>query len=276
MLDASFWNSLGLFATVFAAVAAAVPFGVAIRGWWSRTGGSRRELKRRLAKMAVGVTDEHLRSLFGVPIMQRTSYTVEFAINYVFRTNHAWIVAQVESGAVLSWSITVTDPKFKVNLRDLTFRLVGGTLGHSTFAEVVEKPNGMYEEQGAATYAYAESAYFGRPSLYQTFVFMHNQEGVGSYKSSGQSVVASGPFTENKFPTGDLEKLEDVRKATTVNTFYACGQDSHALPGGAAMWPVVHRDGVAPLRGASLERKKWLKKRTKERRKLARRSVRRL
>ncbi|MFC9354092.1 ETEC_3214 domain-containing protein [Arthrobacter sp. NPDC057013] len=271
MLDASFWNAVGLWATVFAGVAAAVPFAAAVRAWWARSGGSRRELKRRLAKMAIGVTDDHLRSLFGVPIMQSRSYTIENGVHYMFMTNHAWIVALVDNGAVLSWSITVTDRKFKMKLRDLTFGLVDGTLGHSTFADAVERPNGVYEEQGAATYAYAESAYFGRPSLYQTFVFMHNQEGIGDYKPSGQSVVASGPFARHALPTGDAEKLSEVRKATTINTFYGYGAGVPDLEGGAAAWPVVNRDFVAPLRGASAERKKWLKKRTKQRRKLAQR-----
>lgn len=268
MSDPSFWNSLGLFATIFVAVATVVPFSVTVRNWWNRTGGSRRELKRRLAKMALGVTENHLRSLFGVPIMQGTAFMPQSAINYVFKTNHAWIVAQVESGAVISWSITVTDLKFKVDLRTLTFGLVGGILGHSKFAEVIEQPNGMYEERGAATYAYAESTYFGRPSLYQTFVFMHNQEGVGSSKVSGQSLVASGPFTDSVNPRGVREELEEVRKAATVNTFYACGHDASTLSGGAASWPVVHRDRVAPLRGVSVEHKKWLKKKDKRLRKL--------
>ncbi|WP_369598885.1 ETEC_3214 domain-containing protein [Arthrobacter sp.] len=268
MFDVSFWNSLGLFATIFVAVATVVPFSVTVRNWWNRKGGSRRELKRRLAKMALGVTEDHLRSLFGVPIIQDTAFIPQSAINYVFKTNHAWIVAQVESGAVISWSITVTDLKFKVDLRDLTFGLVGGILGHSKFAEVIEQPNGMYEERGAATHAYAESTYFGRPSLYQTFVFMHNQEGVGSSNLSGQNLVASGPFTDGVNPMGDIEELEEVRKATTVNTFYACSHYASTLSGGAASWPVVHRDRVAPLRGASVEHKKWLKKKDKKRRKL--------
>ena len=262
-VDASFWNSLALFATVFAGVAAAVPFAAALRSWFRRTWGSRWELKHRLAKMVVGVTNDHVRSLFGVPIMQHESPGLEDSIDYVFRTDHAWIVARIRHGAVTAWSITVTDRKFKIDLQDLTFGLVHGKLGHSTFAEVVERPTGKYEERGAATYAYAESTYFGRPSQYQTFVSMHNLEGVGVFKHSGQDVVASGAFAIAGRAVGDPELLEETREATTVNTFYSCGLSAESLGEGAATWPVVHRDRVSPLRGATKERKKWLKQRTK-------------
>lgn len=179
--------------------------------------------------MVVGVTNDHVRSLFDVPIMQHKSPGLEDSVDYVFMTSHAWIVSRVQGGAVTAWSITVTDPKFKINLRDLTFGLVDGKLGHSTFAEVVEHPNGKNEERGAATYAYAESTYFGRPSLYQTFVFMHNLEGVGNYKQSGQDFVASGEFNIAGSAMGDPAQLEETRKATIVNTFYSCGLSTESL-----------------------------------------------
>lgn len=256
-----FWSSLGLFATVFAGVAAAVPFAAAIRSWFRRTWGSRWELKRRLAKMVVGVTNDHVRSLFGVPIMQHKSHGIEDCIDYVFMTDHAWIVTRVQNGAVVAWSITVTDRKFKINLRDLTFGLVEGKLGHSTFADVVERPSGQYEERGAANYTYAERKYFGRPSAYQSFVFAYNNEGIGTCSSSGQDVVASHPFVPIGTQRGDVEQLEGVRRATTVNTFLSCGLNDGFLPGGAATWPVIHHDFVIPLRAAPAQRKKWLKKR---------------
>jgi hypothetical protein len=262
-VDASLWNFLGQFASVFAAVAAAVPFVAAMQSWYKSGIGSRRDLKRRLTQMIVGVTSDHVRSLFGVPIMLQLAPGVEGPTDYVFMTNHAWIVARIRDGAVEEWSVTVTDRKFKFDLRDLTRGLVEGTLGHSTFADVVKKPNGVYEERGAATYSYTEGRYFGRPSAYQTFVFMYNQEGIGPFVESGQRIVASGVFAEgSNNPEGDVEQLEVTRQGTVVNTFYACGPSNATLSGGAAMWPVVHRDRVAPLRGAPAERKKWLKKRT--------------
>lgn len=260
VVDAT-WNLLGQFASVFAAVAAAIPFGVALRGWYTRHLGSRWELKRRLVKMAVGVTGDHVRSLFGVPVMQYEAPGIKDAIDYLFRTNHAWVVARVRNGAVSSWSVTVTDRKLKIDLRDLSFGLVQGRLGHSTASQVVEQPNGVFEERGAATYAYAERKYFGRPSAYQSFVFMYNTEGIGTYNPSGQDIVASYPFLVAGSPVGDTASLAGTRSATTVNTFLSCGRDDSFLTGGWARWPVVIHELVMPLRAAERQRKNWLKKR---------------
>jgi hypothetical protein len=139
----AFLNFLGQFATIFAAVAAAVPFGVSFRNWYMKCIGSRRELSRRLGKMAVGVALDYVKSLFGTPLMQRDTYNVAGSVDYIFMTDHAWIVVRIRGGEVLAWSITVTDKWLKVNLRDLTFGLVKGKLGRSRFADVVEQPSGV-------------------------------------------------------------------------------------------------------------------------------------
>lgn len=212
--------------------------------------------------MAIGVTGDHVRSLFGVPVLQSKSPAVTGAVDYIYRTNHAWVVSRELDGAVVAWSITVTDPKFKIDLQELTFGLVGGRLGHTTFDQAVESPDGQYEEQGAAAYTYAESRYFGRPSGYQSFVFSYNREGIGKCKPSGQFHFASPPFVSGD-PVGDIGQLEDTRRQTTLNTFYSTGRNDEALAQGSGFWSVVHADFVAPLRGAPTERKKWLKKRRK-------------
>jgi hypothetical protein len=212
--------------------------------------------------MAVGVTGDHVRSLFGVPVLQNKAAAVTGAVDYFYLTNHAWVVSRELHGAVIAWSVTVTDPKFKIDLQDLTFGLVGGKLGHTTFDQAVERPDGQFEEQGAAAYTYAESRYFGRPSGYQSFVFSYNREGIGKCKPSGQFHVASPPFVFSD-SVGDVAQLEKTRRDTTLNTFYSTGRSDEALAEGSGFWPVVHADFVAPLRGASAERKKWLKKRPK-------------
>lgn len=259
-MDAA-WNFLALFATVFAAVAAAVPFAASIRNWWMRRFGSRRELRRRLGKMAVGVTLDYVKSLFGTPLMQKDAYDVPGAVEYIFMTDHAWIVARIRGGEVLAWSVTVTDKKFKMDFQDLTFGLVQGELGHSHFSDVVKEPSGFIEEVGSVSYCYAERKYFGRPAAYQSFVFMHNMEGIGSSKPSDNlSVLASPPFM-TPGSTQPLESLDATRKATTVNTFLSCGRDDSFLEGGAARWPVIFPELAKPFRSSPRQRLQWLKKR---------------
>jgi hypothetical protein len=52
--------------------------------------------------------------------MQKGAYNVAGAVDYIFMTEQAWIVAQIRSGEVLAWSVTVTDKRFKIDLRNLT------------------------------------------------------------------------------------------------------------------------------------------------------------
>jgi hypothetical protein len=208
--------------------------------------------------MAVGVTSEHVRSLFGVPIMQQRAPGNDEATDYMFRNDDSWIVTREQGGAVVAWSITVTNHKLKIHLEDLTFGLVKGTLGHSRFSEVVKEPSGVFEMRGGTSYAYAERKYFGRPSAYQSFVFMYNDEGIGTLQPSGQGIVASQRFTVNGSTQGDMEALKEVRKATTVNTFISCGRNDAFLAGGWMMWPVVLHDLVVPLRAVPRLRTKWI------------------
>lgn len=239
--------------------------GVSVKSWHGRHLGSRSQLKKRLAKMAVGVTSDHVRSLFGVPVMQRPAPGNHDAIDVIFMTEHAWVVTREKSGAVIAWSITVFDRKLKIDLRELSFGLMNGTLGQSTFAEVVERPDGYSEMRGASSYAYAERTYFGRPSAYQSFVVMYNTEGVGTFKESGQALVATSQFANPGNSIGNVDMLVSTRELTTVNTFLSCGLDEKFLAGGAMAWPVVLHDVVVPLRAAPSQRRKWIAMRTRRR-----------
>jgi hypothetical protein len=253
---------LGLFATVFAAVAAAVPFGVSTRNWWMRSFGSRRQLSKRLSKVAVGVTLDYVKSLFGTPLMQKDAYNVAGAVDYIFMTDHAWIVARIRSGEVLAWSVTVTDKRFKVDLGNLTFGLVKGKRGRSRFSDVVEQPSGVVEEVGSVSYAYAERTYFGRPSAYQSFVFMHSMQGVGTFENGAStSVVGTSPFFATDSQQSALESIRATRQSTTVNTFLSCGRDDSFLEGGAAMWPVIFHEFVIPFRSSPAQWQLWLRNR---------------
>jgi len=141
----------------------------------------------RLSEMAVGVALDYVKSLFGTPLMQKDVYNVAGAADYIFTTKHAWIVARMRSGELLAWSVTVTDKRLKVDLRNRTFCLVKGKLGRSPFPDVVAQPSGVIEEVGSVSYAYAERTYFGRPSTYQSVVFMHCMEGVGTFENGGST-----------------------------------------------------------------------------------------
>ena len=72
----------------------------------------------------------------------------------VFRERHAWIqVLADENDAVARFSITVTDPRFRFSVRDLTWGRLPVRLGHSRFSDVHPdlSPQGRSLRIGATT-----------------------------------------------------------------------------------------------------------------------------
>ncbi len=103
---------------------------------------------------------------------------------WVYREKHAWIqVLADENDAVVRFSITVTDPRFKFSVRDLTWGYLAVRLGHSRFADVQAglSPGGRSLRIGAHSHEYAEAYWFGNPGNYQHYVISSNEIGTGEF-----------------------------------------------------------------------------------------------
>ena len=159
---------------------------------YHRTLGSRRDLAKRLNQVAAGVTTRYIEERFGAPAFVRPSETpvqrtdMELtgvqATEQVYRTRHAWLqVLTDEHDAVIRFSITVTDPRFHFQIRDLTVNQLDVKLGHTRFSGVQPNPDGRSLWVGARRHGYSESFYFGNPGNYQRFVLGKNDAGVGGF-----------------------------------------------------------------------------------------------
>jgi hypothetical protein len=92
----------------------------------------------------------------------------------VYREKHAWVQVLVDQNdAVARFSITVTDPKFKFSIRDLTWGHLAVRLGHSRFADVLPglPLDGRSLRIGAHNHEYAEAYWFGNPGDYSFIAF---------------------------------------------------------------------------------------------------------
>jgi hypothetical protein len=143
---------------------------------------------------------------------------------------------------------TITDPHFWWDLEDVTFGKAKGRLGRSTFSEVVDTPWGKYESAGARTAVYAESAYYGNPGAYQTFIFMHNQEGIGKAATSGKGDVRTGEFAR-PHDKGDYSAPADesYRAEGVVNTLIVTWYSSKITHKEWQSWPVAVTDQMRLL-----------------------------
>jgi hypothetical protein len=102
----------------------------------------------------------------------------------VFREKHAWIqVLADDNDAVARFSITVTDPRFRFSVRDLTWGHLAVRLGHSRFSDGREDlpVSGRSLRIGAHNHEYAEAYWFGNPGNYQHYVISSNEIGTGEF-----------------------------------------------------------------------------------------------
>jgi hypothetical protein len=160
----------------------------------------------------------------------------------VYREKHAWVQVLVdESEAVVRFSITVTDPKFKFSTRDLTWGHLAVKLGRSRFSDVQAgiAPDGRSLRIGAHNHEYAEAYWFGNPGNYQRYVISSNEIGTGEF---GFSILRQGPSWhragtlafDNPLPPGQpafdpqASYTARFRAETTINTLTVLGPGRQA------------------------------------------------
>jgi len=235
---------------IFALAAAVVGVGGGVvwlygraAGWYHRSIGSRRDLARRLNQLAAGVTTRYVEERFGAPAFVRKSgVLLGFKLGVtlfeqVYRTKHAWLqVLSDENDAVVRFSVTVTDPRFRFQVAVLTGGQLQARLGHSRFSDVRSQlgPDGRSLWIGARRRGYSESYWFGNPGNYQRFVLSHNDAGTGGFgfaiEQQGVGWHQDGFLKFAAPPREGLPEFDpaapyarEFRETTTVNTLTVLG-----------------------------------------------------
>lgn len=154
----------------------------------------------------------------------------------LFREKHAWIQVLIDQNdAVARFSITVTDPRFRFQIRELTHGQLAARLGHTRFSQVHTSwlAEGRSLRIGAHNHEYAEACWAGYPGFYQRFVISSNEVGAGQFDYSieqrgpsfsrdgildfGEELPASQPFDP------DADYARRFRAETTINTLTVLG-----------------------------------------------------
>jgi hypothetical protein len=202
---------------------------------YRRTVGSRRALARQLYQLAAGVTVRWIDDRLGGPAFAREFPALPGVRELVYHTRHAWVqVLADEHDAVVRFSITVTDPRFWFQVRDLTNYQLAAKLGRTSFAAVDTQvePQGRNLRIGAHNYEYAEAYWFGNPGGYQWYVLSHNDAsaagtmhwptGEHALPSFQEGVLVSGnDGVTGSFPEPD--ELAVFRAKATINTLTVLG-----------------------------------------------------
>lgn len=210
--------------------------------WYRRTIGSRRDLASQLNQLAAGVTTRWVEERLGAPAFVRAVDSGAAAgrqatTELIYRARHAWVqVLADREEAVVRFSITVTDPKFRFSTRDLTHYQLDLKLGRSRFSEIRTEfgtPSGCSLRVGAHNFEYSEAYYFGNPGNYQHYVFSHNDSGTGRfdpYAGGGPTWCQDGVLKFNAPPREGHPVFDpkaryaaEFRRKTIVNTLTILG-----------------------------------------------------
>jgi hypothetical protein len=286
---------IGTAAAVVAIGGGALGAGRGAMAWYRRSIGSRRVLAARLNQLAAGVTTRWVEERLGppafagdfpVPPQQGTTPALASPSVFrelIYRTRHAWVqVLADENDTVARFSITVTDPRFRFQVRDLTFYQLHARLGHSRFSDVRTwaEPDGRSLNIAARRREYSESYWFGNPGNYQHYVLSYNEAGTGKFSAHAQTPGGwcqdgvlwfhdPPPVAPPPFDPG-APYARQFRAGTTVNTLTVLG-------------PLMPAAGLAPPRGPdadyvrvlvpSARERRWLRRRVRRMNRQAEREI---
>lgn len=206
---------------------------------YGRTVGSRRRLSKRLNQLAAGVTLQWVEDRLGGPAFVREFRPLGSTgklgpRELMYRDRHAWVqVLADEHEAVIRFSITVTDPRFRFQISDLTFGHLTAKLGNTSFSGARSRleQQGRSLRIGAHNFEYAEAYWFGNPGNYQWYVLSHNDMGTGDFDFSvggrGQSWFQDGFLRSEDADSPEFDFLGEeaarFRAKTAINTLTVLG-----------------------------------------------------
>ncbi len=144
------------------------------RKQWDRTIGRRRAQSRILDQLACGSSLEFVESLLGLPQFLEK---IDGREQRIYRLAGSWVVVELYERAMLSFSITITDPRMYHSTERLSFGQLHVRLGRSDFADVSHHPSGERMWVGARRHGYLQHHYFGNPGGYQDYWLSHNMCG---------------------------------------------------------------------------------------------------
>ncbi len=174
--------------------------------------------------LACGQPIAYVISLFGPPALSRT-HDGDLTES-VFYTPHALVqLLSDEAIGTRRLSITVTDERFALRVRDLTFDQTDVRLGKSKFWNLTHDETGHVVDVGAGRLNYVEGHYFGEPGADQSYLFAFNDVGVGEFDDAalrgvGLTSLRDGIFADEPAPVDvqGADRLRSFRSATTINT----------------------------------------------------------
>jgi hypothetical protein len=118
----------------------------------------------------------------------------------VYREKHAWVqVLADDNDTVARFSVTVTDPRFRFSVRDLTWGHLAVRLGYSRFSDVREglSTSGRSLLIGAHNHEYAEACWFGNRATISTTLSAATRSAPGSSGSRSCGKARPGTVQEH-------------------------------------------------------------------------------
>lgn len=143
----------------------------------------------------------------------------------IYRLSGGWVLIEIEDGAVLAFSITISNPRLHYRTKRLTFGFLNVKLGKSKFGDRGSDVSGERCWIGARTVGYQRHYYLGNPGGYQDYWLSHNMSGAGVFAlpdAEGGMSRASGTLCVDG--SDSLQASDPINASgITVNTLTVLG-----------------------------------------------------
>lgn len=97
----------------------------------------------------------------------------------IYRLRGGWVLIEIEDGAVLAFSITISNRRLHYRTKHLTFGFLNVKLGKSKFRNRGRDFSGERCWIGGRTVGYQRHYYLGNPGGYQDYWLSYNMSGAG-------------------------------------------------------------------------------------------------
>lgn len=235
----------------------AIPSAARAADWmWRQTRpGRRRALRHTLDKLSCGSTRGFVDELLGPP---KFITSVDGRPQQIHRLDGAWVAVETIDSVVLSFSITITNPKLAYPIDAQTHLMMDCRLGRDSFANILDslgkeiQPDGQFLWIGAYRWGYIESYYHGRPGAHQQYWLSHNMAGAGGFDPDSTSTFTSGAYEgHNYLGTKAQAGTPPNRASMIVNTLTVMNPDVRRDPGTSI--PIVLQFLARPVVGTDSE-----------------------
>lgn len=179
--------------------------------------------EEKLSGLAVGISQDYMKSLFSIPQVEYTSIFGYHISAYIL--DDYVVVATFDKETLVSYFIAITDDDRKLDL-SAHYGQENIVLGETTFYDTNKEPNAEVNMPASGTYMYyCETSYYGRPGDFNNYIYAFTPYGTSLGADESDVFNAARKYLDDNttLVNGDnavfKSEYDEARKNVRPNTF---------------------------------------------------------